>query len=273
MRLILIDSLAVCYDATMKIDPLREYLKFASQTAYLAGRVTLGYYQTSLNVELKADGSPVTAADRQAEEFIRKRIEATYPDHDILGEEMGESSRGKNHRWIIDPIDGTKSFIRGVPLYATLIGLEIDGKVEVGAAYFPALDELVSAATGQGCWWNGRPASVSQIPQLDQAIIASTTTMKFEHYHRQEAWERLVKSCYFQAGWGDAYGYILVATGRIEVMLDPVMSAWDAAPFIPILEEAGGYFGDWQGNRTIYAEEGLATNQALLENVLAVINK
>jgi myo-inositol-1(or 4)-monophosphatase len=255
----------------MNTDSLGNYLPFIADLACSAGKLTLEYYQSTVDVEQKADGSPVTIADRKAEEYIRRRIEEKYPDHDILGEEFGERTRGKNHRWIIDPIDGTKSFVRGVPLFATLIALEIDGEVAVGAAYFPALDELVVAATGQGCWWNKRPAMVSQISQMNQAVIACTTTMKFNQYGRQEAWQRLVDKCYFQTGWGDAYGYILVATGRIEVMLDPIMSAWDAAPFIPILKEAGGYFGDWNGNPTIYGEEGLATNQALLPEVLALL--
>ncbi len=255
----------------MKKNFISDYLDFASQTAYSAGRMTLGYYQSQLNVELKSDGSPVTVADRAAEEYIRSQINKKFPDHDILGEELGEQKSGKSHRWIIDPIDGTKSFIRGVPLYATLIGLEIDGEVKVGAAYFPALDELVAAGIDLGCWWNGKPARVSSVSSLNQAIVACTTTMKFSQYDRQSAWERLVSSCYFQTGWGDAYGYILVATGRIEIMLDPVMSAWDAAPFIPILKEAGGYFGDWHGNWTIYADEGLATNDALLSQVLSII--
>lgn len=255
----------------MKKNFISDYLDFASQTAYSAGRMTLGYYQSQLNVELKSDGSPVTVADRAAEEYIRRQINIRFPDHAILGEELGEQKSGKSHRWIIDPIDGTKSFIRGVPLYATLIGLEIDGEVKVGAAYFPALDELVAAGTDLGCWWNGRPARVSSVSHLDQAIVACTTTMKFSQYNRQSAWDRLVGSCYFQTGWGDAYGYMLVATGRIEIMLDPVMSAWDAAPFIPILKEAGGYFGDWQGNWTIYGDEGLATNNALLSQVLSII--
>lgn len=251
---------------------INEYLEFAVQTVYLAGRKTLGYYQSEFAVDVKSDGSPVTTADRQAEDFIRSRINEFYPEHDILGEEHGEHNRGKSHRWIIDPIDGTKTFMRGVPLYATLIGLEVDGQAIVGAAYFPALDEMVSAAVGLGCWWNGRRAHVSSVARLDQAIVACTTTMKFDQYGHQPAWDRLLKACYFQTGWGDAYGYMLVATGRIEIMLDPVMSAWDAAPFIPILEEAGGYFGDWSGNRTIYSKEGLATNQELLEQVLSILN-
>jgi myo-inositol-1(or 4)-monophosphatase len=253
----------------MKLD---EYLAFATETAYLAGRLTLGYYQTGMRPDFKADDSPVTVADRQAEELIRARIESHYPSHAIVGEEYGEKAGADAaFRWLIDPIDGTKSFVRGVPLYGVLIGLEIEGMPEVGAAYFPALDEMLAAATGLGCWWNGRRAHVSEVAELLRAWISSTDPGMFAKIGRGEAWQRLQQAAYYRTGWGDAYGYLLVATGRIELMLDPVMHAWDAGPFPPILREAGGYFGDWQGNTTLYAGEGLATTQRLLPEVLRVI--
>jgi myo-inositol-1(or 4)-monophosphatase len=224
-------------------------------------------------VDYKDDHSPVTIADRQAEEFIRMRIEQAYPGHAIVGEEFGlKESQDASHRWIIDPIDGTKSFMRGVPLYGVLLGLEIEGEVEVGAAYFPALDEMVAAASGLGCWWNGRPARVSEITDLKRAYFSTTTVQAFEKNGRMEAFNRLTKSCYYQTGWSDAYGYLLVATGRVEVMLDPIMNTWDCGPFPPILGEAGGYFGDWKGQSTIYGREALATTQALLPQVLEMIN-
>ena len=251
---------------------LSEYLQFATQTAYQAGRLTLGYYQTGVQADFKADDTPVTVADRKAEELIRARIEKAYPGHSIVGEEYGLSeTQDSTYRWFIDPIDGTKSFVRGVPLYAVLLGLEIEGRVEVGAAYFPALDEMVAAATGLGCWWNGRRAHVSTIPKMSQAIVTCTTTKNFARYGRQAAWERILQACYHQVGWSDAYGYMLVATGRAELMLDPVMAVWDSGPFPPILSEAGGFFGDWQGNSTIYANEAIATTQTLLPEVLELI--
>jgi myo-inositol-1(or 4)-monophosphatase len=253
----------------MKLD---EYLAFATETAYLAGRLTLGYYQTGTRPDFKPDDSPVTVADRKAEELIRSRIEARYPDHTIVGEEFGEKAGADAaFRWFIDPIDGTKSFVRGVPLYGVLIGLEIEGVSQVGAAYFPALDEMLAAATGLGCWWNGRRARVSEVADLSRAFMSFTDAGAFARHGRAEAWQRLQQATYYRVGWSDAYGYMLVATGRIELMLDPVMSAWDAGPFPPILREAGGYFGDWQGNTTLYAGEGLATTQTLLPDVLRVI--
>ncbi|HEX5975528.1 MAG TPA: inositol monophosphatase family protein, partial [Rubrobacteraceae bacterium] len=135
---------------------LRKYLDFAAQTAYEAGRLTLGYFRTSvMRPELKPDDTPVTIADREAERLIRARIGARYPGHAVVGEEYGVEG-DSSHRWIVDPIDGTKAFVRGVPLYGVLIGLEIVGTCEVGAVYFPALDEMVCAATGEGCYCNGR---------------------------------------------------------------------------------------------------------------------
>ncbi len=251
---------------------LREYLDFATETAYLAGRLTLGYYQTGLEVATKDDDTPVTAADRQAEALIRQRIAARYPQHAIVGEEYGARAGG-SHRWLIDPIDGTKAFARGVPLYATLIGLEVAGRIEVGVAYFPALGEMLCAASGEGCYWNGRPARVSPIDTLAAATLSFTDIASFARYGREAAFARLQAACYDRRGWSDAYGYLLVATGRIELMLDPIMKPWDGGPFPVIMREAGGYFGDWAGHETIYAQEGLATTRKLLPEVLQLIGE
>lgn len=256
----------------MTKENLSPYYQFITETAYLAGRLTLGYYQTGIQAEMKSDDTPVTLADRKAEELIRSRIEKHYPSHSIVGEEYGlKESQEASHRWFIDPIDGTKSFMRGVPLYAVLIGLEIEGEVQVGAAYFPALDEMIAAAKGLGCWWNGKHAQVSKTQNLSEALVTCTTSYGFKKYGRLKEWERIQTACYFQAGWGDAYGYLLVATGRADLMLDPAMNEWDCGPFPPILAEAGGYFGDWRGNPTIYGKEAMATNGVLLPQVLSLI--
>jgi histidinol-phosphatase len=251
---------------------LRELLDFITETAFLAGRSTLAHFQTGIQADYKADRSPVTQADRQAEQLIRGRIEKYYPKHTIIGEEFGKKENSQSsHCWFIDPIDGTKSFLRGIPLYAVLLGLEIEGRVAVGAAYFPAMDEMLAAADGEGCWWNGRRARVSQVAELSGAWVTTTDVGNFDDSGRAEAWKRVQKAAYVRGGWSDAYGYLLVATGRAEVMLDPVMSVWDCGPFPPIFREAGGYFGDWQGNETIYAGEALATTRTLLPEMLALL--
>jgi histidinol-phosphatase len=250
---------------------MRPYLEFGVQTAYEAGRLTLGYFGTeAARPEFKADGTPVTEADREAERLIRQRIEARYPRHAIVGEEYGAVD-GTDHRWIVDPIDGTKAFVRGVPLYGVLIGLEIEGVCEVGAAYFPALDEMVCAATGEGCYVNGRRAHVSATQTLAQGIASFTDAASFEEHGRAEAWRRVLSNAGGSRGWSDAYGHALVATGRVDLMLDPIVNPWDCGPFPPILREAGGYFGDWSGDETIYANEAMSTTTTLLPEVLRLM--
>jgi histidinol-phosphatase len=249
------------------------YLDFAAQTAYEAGRLTLGYFRTEeMRPELKPDDTPVTAADREAERLIRARIRNSYPDHAIVGEEYGTEGDA-SHRWIVDPIDGTKSFVRGVPLYGVLIGLQIEGACEVGVAYFPALDEMVCAATGEGCYCNGRRTRVSNAQTLAGGLLSFTDASSFEEQGREEAFRRLRRTARASRGWSDAYGHALVATGRAELMLDADMNPWDCAPFPPILREASGYFGDWSGNETIYAGEALSTTRALLPEVLHLIEE
>lgn len=251
---------------------LRNLMDFAAETAYLAGRLTLGYFGTGIRPEFKADESPVTVADKLSEEFIRGRIEQRYPSHAIVGEEYGvKEPEGASIRWLVDPIDGTRSFIRGVPLYGVLLGVEIDGTPAVGAAYYPGTDELLVAATGQGCYWNGRPAHVSPVSELRCAYVSCSDFGNFEVYGLADAWSRLMRSTYARVGWTDAYGYMLVATGRLEAMLDPIMNPWDCGPFVPILQEAGGYFGDWRGNPTNYSGQGLATNAALKDEIIALL--
>lgn len=250
-----------------------EYLDFAVDAAYRAGRSTLGYFRTGLRPEFKDDESPVTVADREAETLLRSLIEDRYPEHAIVGEEHGAKSvEGARHCWFLDPIDGTKSFIRGVPLYGVLVGLEIDGRPEVGVAYFPALDEMVYAARGEGCFWNGRRTTVADTEALASSTVSCTDIGGFTEHGRAGAWKRIQRATSYSVGWSDAYGHALVATGRLEVMLDPIMSTWDASPFVVILREAGGYFGDWSGEETIYGGEGLSTTRQLLPEVLALID-
>jgi histidinol-phosphatase len=249
---------------------LRDLLGFAQEIAWQAGRSTLGHFQREIAVEVKDDASPVTVADREAEQVLRRAIAARFPDHDVQGEEFGEDGRRSSHRWILDPIDGTRSFIHGVPLYSTLVGIEIDGEVAVGAAYFPALDEMVAAATGLGCWWNGRPARVSSVSRLDEALMVYTDVGEIAGA-RSGVWERLQAATGLQRGFADAYGGFMVATGRAEVAIDGIMKPWDCAALMPIVREAGGTFTDWGGRATIAGGNGLSTNGALLEAVVEVL--
>ena len=251
---------------------LRAHLDFAVETAHEAGRLTLGYFRTgAARPEFKDDDTPVTAADREAERLMRARISERYPGHAVVGEEYGEGGGTGGLRWILDPIDGTKAFVRGVPLYGVLVGLEVEGACEVGVAYFPALDEMLHAATGLGCYLNGRRTRVAKTETLGEGIVSFTDARSFDERGRGPEWRRLRAAAGGARGWSDAYGHALVATGRADLMLDPVINPWDCAPFPPILKEAGGYFGDWSGNETIYGGEALSTTRRLLPEVLALI--
>lgn len=245
--------------------------EFATRTAYKAGKITLGYFNTGIQHDLKADQSPVTAADKAAEEFIRSEIESNFPAHAILGEEYGLTGpKGATHKWIIDPIDGTKSFMRGVPLYAVLIGLEIDGVVRVGAAYYPGTDEMLTGFEGGGAWWNGRRTYTSENADISSAYVCFTNVMNMEKYGHGREWEDISKKAFSTRGWSDAYGHLLVATGRVEVMLDPIMNEWDCGPFPVIMREANGYFGSWEGNEGHKHEEALSCGKAIMPSVLKI---
>jgi histidinol phosphatase-like enzyme (inositol monophosphatase family) len=250
---------------------LREVLDFAVEAAQLAGAFTLGYFNASPPVELKADRTPVTAADRGAEERLRQRIEQTFPTHGIVGEEYGEKTGTDPARWILDPIDGTFSFISGVPLYAVLIGFEWEGEAVAGVIHLPALAETVYAARGLGCRWNGRPARVSNVRDISQARLVYASAKFAKKHGKGPEFERLLAAAGNDRGWCDAYGYALVATGRAEIAVDPVMSLWDTAALYPVVTEAGGTLTDWRGTPTYRAPEALATNGHLLQPALSAI--
>lgn len=257
----------------MSIQPaeLQSILDFAVESAQLAGAFTLGYFNADLSVETKADDSPVTAADRGAEQLLRRRIEAAFPAHGILGEELGEKRGSQPARWILDPIDGTFSFISGVPLYAVLVGFEWQGEMLVGVIHLPALKETVYAARGLGCRWNGGPARVSQVASLSQARLLHCGAKPLRSGPHAGAFDRLLAACHKDRGWCDAYGYALLATGRAEVVVDPVMAIWDSAALLPVVLEAGGTFTDWDGRTTHQGAGAVATNGRLFEAVLRAL--
>lgn len=250
---------------------LDRYLEFAVATAQDAGRVTLRYFRNEAGARFKEDQTPVTIADIEAEELIRARLQRAFPAHDIVGEEGGESLSGSGFRWFVDPIDGTKSFVRGVPLYGVLLGLEIDGTVEVGVAHFPGIQDTVWARSGAGTFLNGRRVRVAPTSELKDATLAYTDMGNFAPHGRQAAFERLAAAVQVRAGWSDAFGHALVASGRIELMLDPVMNAWDCGPFPVLLREAGGFFGSWSGEEGMHHGEAISVNRALLPEVLRLI--
>lgn len=250
---------------------VEELLVFARELAVVAGELTLRYFGGVVEHDRKGDDTPVTVADREAEELIRRRIEERFPDHAILGEELGESNEGARVRWILDPIDATRSFMRGVPLYGVLIGIEIEGESAVGVAHFPALRETVAAGRGLGCTLNGEPCRVSSVSRIEEAVICTTDVERILSRPEGAGWRRLQQRSAFSRTWGDCYGHMLVATGRIEAQVDPVMAPWDAGPFLTIATEAGGRFTTLSGEETVHGGSGVSSNGALHSEMLRVL--
>ena len=254
-------------------------LELALEAAEEAGKITLDYFRRDdLEVQRKGDDSPVTAADREAEAHLRRRIAEAFPTDGILGEELPERQGTSGYRWILDPIDGTKSFIHGVPLYGTLVAVEHDTQSVVGVILIPALGECVYAAAGQGAWYvsgddSPRRAQVSECPRLAESLFLTSEVASFDRVGRRDVFDRLQAAARLTRTWGDCYGYLMVATGRAELMVDPLMKVWDAAALLPILEEAGGRFTDWQGRRSIRSGHGIATNGRLMDQVLAIVGQ
>lgn len=239
-------------------------LEAVEQVVRVTGDIAMRSFGRGLTVERKADGSDVTDADRAAERAAREWIGARFPGDAIIGEEFGETNSGATRRWYLDPIDGTTSFVSRVPLWGTLVGVAEGDVVLAGAIHCPAVSEIVCAAVGEGCWWNGARARVSRVDSLSEATVL-TTSGRFPEglQERQAGWERLESAARTSRGWGDCYGYLLVATGRAEVMADPVLAAWDAAALAPVVQEAGGVFSDWSGRPTAFGGSAVATNAAL----------
>ena len=249
----------------MTVD-LDDLMDFAVRTAESAGQVTLKHFGSAA-VTFKGDGSELTAADTAAEEFIRSAIAERYPAHGILGEEGARVEAASQYRWIVDPIDGTRSFAAGVPLYGVLLAVEKEGIPLLGCCHFPALGQTVVAATGAGCWSAEREVRVSECDRIEDARIVTSGLEYWRDWATplgRAGFDNLVGRCRFARTWGDCYGYILVATGRAEIHADPACGAiWDYAPMLPILEEAGGRFSTLRNEPVRAWSSALASNRIL----------
>lgn len=260
-----------------QVTDLASRLDFAVALSAEVGELILRYFDDpELAVERKRDETPVTVADRQAEQLIRDRVAETWPGDGVLGEEFDETAGTSGFRWILDPIDGTKSFIHHVPLFGTLIGLEHEGQMVAGVCRMPALDEVVFAGVGLGAWWQHgaaepQEARVSTVGRLDEALFCTTTITGWRTTGRQETFDRLCAASGLVRGWSDCYGHLLVATGRADVMVDPEMNTWDAAALLPILQEAGGHFVTLDGRAVVDGGNGLSVNAEIRDAVLKVI--
>lgn len=251
--------------------PPEDLLRTALDAARAAGGTALARFRTAVAAETKSDGTIVTAADRETEAVLRAHVRAAHPDHAVLGEEEGETPGGAPWRWILDPIDGTESFARGVPLWSVLVAVEHEGDVVAGVAHFPALGETFAAARGRGATWNGAPCRVSQVAELSQSMLLTTSARTAGR--KLPGWPSLAGGAARVRGWSDAYALACVAAGRADVCVEAVMKPWDNAPFLVIVEEAGGRFTDVEGRRTIHGGSALATNGILHDAALAALRE
>ena len=257
--------------------PVETRLNFALAASERAEAFVLEHYlSTSLDVELKSDESPVTIADRGAEQMLRKEILKEFPNDAVLGEEFGETSGTSGYRWVLDPVDGTKSFVHGVPLFGMLIGLQHNGESLAGICRLPGAREVIYAMQGGGAWWSrGGEAPVEARVRTDvemsDSLFCYTAIDGFEQIGRIDVLRKLSQKCRLTRGWGDCYGHMLVATGRAGIMVDPLLAEWDACALLPIIREAGGVFMDWTGVARADGGNGISLAPQLRESVEQIV--
>jgi histidinol-phosphatase len=243
----------------------------AVEAARKAGELARSYYETTFEVEQKADKSPVTVADREAEKLIRAMVSAAFPNDGFLGEEYGNQLGTSGFRWIIDPIDGTKSFVRHIPLWATLVGLEYKGEQIGGVAYIPVFGMMYRALRGDGAFVNERRIRVSNTASLAESLVCYSSINWFTRAGREKTFIELASRTARQRGYGDFYGFVLVAEGAAELMVEHGVNPWDIAATKAIIEEAGGTFTDWDGAATIQRPDVLASNGRVHAEALAIL--
>ncbi len=250
-------------------------LEYALGVVKASERITLKYFRSKFRVDYKTDKSPVTIADKSCEKFLIRELSKKFPHHGFYGEEFGDNSSGSEYRWIIDPIDGTRNFTRGIPYWGTLCALELvedplsgKGEIVAGIMTLPALKKVYYASKKHGAFCNGKRIKVSKVKELAKSTVVFGGLSYFVGTKYEEAFLGIAKAAYHDRGFGDCFGYTFVAEGNAEAMLDPVVSPWDVAAIKPIIEEAGGVFTDFEGNPTIYGKTGLAGNPFLHEAIL-----
>jgi histidinol-phosphatase len=244
----------------------------AIDAAREAGRIALGYYRGGFEITIKPDHTPVTQADREAEQTIVEILGRATPDVGFLGEEFGAKGP-QERRWIIDPIDGTRNFVRRIPIWAVLIGLEEDGEITAGVIHNPVTGEMYSAYRGGGAFFNGERIHASSTAELGQATFLHAGLGLVRKAGWWPGFERLIDGTLSQRGPGDYLGYALVASGRGEIYAELDLKPWDLAPCKIVVEEAGGRFTDFEGRPTIYTGSALATNGLLHDTALALLRR
>jgi histidinol-phosphatase len=244
----------------------------ALEAACAAGEIAMKYYRGGFEITIKADRTPVTQADQEAETAIRGILSRATPGFGFLGEEFGQEG-STSHRWIIDPIDGTKNFVRHIPIWAVLIALEEDGQVTTGVVHNPVTGELFWARKGEGAWANGERIRVSTCAVMEDAMLLHSSLNLLKRVGYWDGFVRLVDATSRQRGFGDYYGYCLVAAGKGEIYAEADLKPWDAAPMKILIEEAGGRLTDFEGRPDIYTGSVLATNGLLHDEALRLLRR
>ena len=245
---------------------------FAVELARASGELIAGMFQQSgLVVDAKADDSPVTAADREAERLLRRLIRARFPEHGIVGEEFGSEREDAEYVWVLDPIDGTTSFVAGVPLFGTLIGLMRGGQPILGVIHQPITNELLIGSSS-ATTLNGRPVRVRGTDSLEAATLLTTDLGLIDRYKNLDRFEELRARTRLYRGWGDCYGYLLVATARADIMIDPIMNPWDLLPLVPVITGAGGVITTWEGDDPVGGNSAVASTPGIHSEVLEILN-
>jgi myo-inositol-1(or 4)-monophosphatase len=247
------------------------FVPFARELAAVAAAVIRPYHLAGVAVDAKADATPVTIADRRAEEVMRALIAQRFPDHGVLGEEFGEHLPGARYRWVLDPIDGTKSFIANTFLFGTLIALLRDGRPILGVIASPSTGHVL-VGTGDAAWLGHTPVHARACARIEEATLLTTDHFEVGRRHDGPAFEALARRARLYRTWGDCHGYFLVATGGADAMLDPIVNPWDIMALVPIVEGAGGRITDWHGGDPVAGDSLVATGDAALhEPVLAAL--
>ena len=251
---------------------IQEFTKFVHTLADKSGEVIKPYFaEANLTVELKADQTLVTQADREAETVMRDLIRKAYPDHGILGEEFGSENTSAEFVWTLDPIDGTISFASGCPLFGTLIVLLQAGKPVLGAINNPILNQLC-IGNNLETTLNGRVVKLRETHHLSEALLLTTNIASVAKYQKKDGFEKLLGQTHLFRTWGDCYGYLLVASGGADIMLDPIMHSWDIIPLIPIIQGAKGVITAWSGTEASHGNSCVAANKTLHPQVLEILN-
>ncbi len=248
-----------------------DLIKFSKQLADASAAIIRQYFRSGYAVELKADASPVTIADRGAEAIMRQMIMKEFPDHGILGEELGRHQPDAEYQWVLDPIDGTKSFVSHSYLFGTLIALLKHGKPILGVINHPLLNDFL-VGDGQQTWLNGQRVSVRPCTRIEDAILTTTSHWNVFNHQNGPAFETLSRRVQRYNNWGDCHGYYLVAVGGADIMTDPILNDWDLMALIPIIEGAGGVITDWQGKNPIGGSGAIATAGTIHDEVLRLLN-